>query len=205
MKQHEQSSCATAPINIMPNAITAARSPPLSRSSSISELSIETTSGDSIPSTSPPFSASEMESIQHLQSNIVRVSSRKLEQSEPADSNVYTTGNEAENEDREGLSHDNISSSSSRHHLGHLLAIHHHFNPFQFHKDGLEEGSYECNLNIPIIVTSREEYRERGVPALPDYDTAADEPPSYRTALQNLPPVHIYPPNDELQNENSSL
>lgn len=50
----------------------------------------------------------------------------------------------------------------------------------------------ECYLKIPIVVTSREEYREGEVPAIPDYDTAVDSPPNYRLAIRSLPPVPNY-------------
>lgn len=198
------------PINIMPNAIASTSTPPLSRSPSISELSVETMSGESVLSTSPPSSSSlDMESIQPFQSNLVRVSSRKLASTTSSSNATTVEGQEAEaeeeeEEEREGVTRDTPSASGPRHHLGHSLTIHHHFNPFQFHKGILEEGSYECTLNMPIIVTSREEYREGGVPALPDYETAVDEPPSYRAALQCLPPVPIYPSIDELENGNNS-
>jgi len=110
------------------------------------------------------------------------------------DNDPFTAEDEGDNDDEsDGVTRDNNLASGPRHHLGHSLTMHHHFNPFQFHKGILEEGSYECTLNMPIIVTSREEYREGGVPALPDYETAVDEPPSYRAALQCLPPVPIYP------------
>ncbi|KAK4516803.1 uncharacterized protein ATC70_011782 [Mucor velutinosus] len=198
------------PVNIMPNAIASTSTPPLSRSPSISELSVETMSGESVLSTSPPSSSSlDMEFMQPFQSNLVRVSSRKLE---PSSSNMtednagsYTFVDEGDNdeEEREGVTRDNNLSSGPRHHLGHSLTIHHHFNPFQFHKGILEEGSYECTLNVPIIITSREEYREGSVPALPDYETAVDEPPSYRATLQCLPPVPIYPSMEELDSDNN--
>lgn len=202
---------AMTPINIMPNAIASTSTPPLSRSPSISELSVETMSGESVLSTSPPSSSSlEMDSIQPFQSNLVRVSSRKLEPTGSGngaqDNGPYTIVDEGDNDDeeREGVTRDSNLASGPRHHLGHSLTIHHHFNPFQFHKGILEEGSYECTLNMPIIVTSREEYREGDVPALPDYETAADEPPSYRAALQCLPPVPIYPSIEELEHEDSN-
>lgn len=209
MKQHDRNSLGKpptmTPINIIPNAGASTNTPPLSRSPSISELSVETMSGESVLSTSPPSSSSDMESIQPFQSNLVQVSSRKREPSSMEDNDPFTAEDEGDNDDEsDGVTGDNNLASGPRHHLGHSLSMHHHFNPFQFHKGILEEGSYECTLNMPIIVTSREEYREGGVPALPDYETVVDEPPSYRAALQCLPPVPIYPFNEELESNNNS-
>lgn len=205
-KQHDRSflgkPSTMIPIN---DAITESNIPPPRRSSSISELSMETTSGESNLSTTPPSSSSDMEPIQPFQSNLVRVSSRKLESVSPEGNDTYIVVDEEESDnEREGPSRDNNSGSAPRHHSGHSLTMHHHFNPFLFHKGILEEGSYECTLNMPIIVTSREEYREGGVPALPDYETAVDEPPSYRAALQCLPPVPIYPSNGESENDSNN-
>ncbi|KAF1797676.1 hypothetical protein V8B55DRAFT_1514170 [Mucor lusitanicus] len=209
-QQHDHRNSPGKPPTMTPVASTS--TPPLSRSPSISELSVETMSGESILSASPPSSSSlDMEAMQPFQSNIVRVSSRKLasaSSSNAAENNTIVdqgdNEEEEEEEEREGVTRDTPPGSGPRHHLGHSLTIHHHFNPFQFHKGILEEGSYECTLNMPIIVTSREEYREGGVPALPDYETAVDEPPSYRAALQCLPPVPIYPSMEELENSNNS-
>lgn len=77
--------------------------------------------------------------------------------------------------------------------IDHSLALHHHFNPLYFRRDGRREGSVECTLRLPVIVTSREEYTENSVPAIPDYNTAMNEPPSYRATIQSLPPVPSYP------------
>ncbi|GAN00717.1 hypothetical protein MAM1_0002c00139 [Mucor ambiguus] len=200
------------PINITPNASASTSTPPLSRSPSISELSMETMSGESVLSTSPPSSLSlDMEPMQPFQSNIVRVSSRNLKATSSnkaaaeGNGDPYTIVDEGDNDEdeREGVARDNNFASGPQHHSGHSLTIHHHFNPFQFHKGILEKGSYECTLNIPIIVTSREEYREGGVPALPDYDATVDEPPSYRAALQCLPPVPIYPSLEGSENDSN--
>lgn len=206
IKQHDRSSLGNPPtMATINNAINATNTPPLSRSPSVSELSAETTSGESILSTTPPSSSSDMEPIQPFQSNLVRVSSGKLGSINPEGNDTYTIVDEEESDnEREGPSRDNNLSNEPRHHLGHSLIMHHHFSLFQFHKGILEEGSYECTLNMPIIVTSREEYREGGVPALPDYETAVDEPPSYRAALQCLPPVPIYPSNEELENDGNN-
>lgn len=90
----------------------------------------------------------------------------------------------------------NISTSNTdenQSHCEHSLAMHHHFNPFHFHRKGHQEGTIECTLSLPIIITSREEYKENSMPAIPDYNTAVDEPPSYRATIQSLPPVPSYP------------
>ncbi|KAL9539637.1 hypothetical protein MBANPS3_010153, partial [Mucor bainieri] len=214
IKQQQQQQPSRPPALMTPiiaNAAASTSTPPLSRSPSISELSVETMSGESVLSASPPSSSSlDMDAIQPFQSNLVRVSSRKHESLSGSSSSsddphhTTTTVDEVEDDEREGVTRDTNLASGPRHHLGHSLTIHHHFNPFQFHKGILEEGSYECTLNMPIIVTSREEYREGGVPALPDYETAVDEPPSYRAALQCLPPVPIYPSMEELEENNSN-
>ncbi|KAI8982200.1 hypothetical protein BDF20DRAFT_865549 [Mycotypha africana] len=79
---------------------------------------------------------------------------------------------------------------------GQNLSINNHYNFFHHHRNSQflkEEGSYECELKLPVIVTSREEYREGDVPALPDYQSIGDEPPSYQSAIHTLPPVPVYP------------
>lgn len=161
------------------------RTPSLSRSPSISE-SIGSMSGESL-ATSPRSIAVALEQLHPFQSNIVRVSSRK--------SNTQSDDNNDDNDFTP--SHDNHEIDDEGHHIGHSLIMHHHFNPLKFHKGTLEEGSYECRLSVPVIVTSRQEYREGSIPAIPDYETTVDEPPSYLASLQTLPPVPIYPSEDD--------
>lgn len=194
----ERASTTMSAINMMPNVISGSNTPLFSRSPSASESLGETSSSESIsPSSSSSGSSSE---IDPFPSNLVRVSSRKLDRINPQDNSNCVL----QDEDGEEGGETSRDINRHRHHSGHSLIMHHHFNPFQFHKSVLDEGTYECILHMPIIVTSREEYREGGVPALPDYETAADEPPSYRAALQCLPPVPLYPSAEELESSDNN-
>ncbi|KAI8375952.1 uncharacterized protein BYT42DRAFT_572872 [Radiomyces spectabilis] len=49
-----------------------------------------------------------------------------------------------------------------------------------------------CTLELPIIVTSRENVWEGDMPPLPTYELA-DEPPSYGQSLHQCPPAPMYP------------
>ncbi|KAI9487267.1 MAG: hypothetical protein EXX96DRAFT_552448 [Benjaminiella poitrasii] len=195
LRQHSNSRSLSKSVPIMSpisvqHTIEQPYTPPLSRSPSPSEISVDSMSGDSISSS--PSLTTAMEQMDIYQSNIVKVSSRKLHE-ESFKSNQL-------NDEEAGPSFDDINDDDEidePHHLGHSLTIHHHFNPFKFFQGDLEEGSYECRLSVPIIVTSREEYREGSVPALPDYETTVDEPPSYLAAIQALPPVPIYPSSSD--------
>lgn len=135
-----------------------------------------TPSSDSSSSTTSNFinpSSTSLDQLQSSESNVVRVTSRKASP--------------------ESLVIEEEHDTNVHHNLGHSLAIHHHFNPHHFNRGTKDEGTIECILSLPIIVTSREEYKEGSVPALPDYETAVDKPPSYRATIQNLPPVPTYP------------
>lgn len=180
-KQYYPDDAATIPISPEEHEdVEFTLTPPLSRSPSISEsLNTATGSTDDNDYTSSS-SIIALDQLHSFQSGIVRVSSRKA--------SPNTTAEQASHLDDEG------------HHIGHSLVMHHHFNPLKFYnssRDSLSAGSYECKLSVPIIVTSRQEYREGSVPALPDYETTVDEPPSYLASLQSLPPVPIYPSSDD--------
>ncbi|KAI7898493.1 uncharacterized protein BX663DRAFT_524953, partial [Cokeromyces recurvatus] len=200
LKQHNSSSSLSvvSPINMRFNTEHSS-SPSLSRSSSLSETSFDSTSSDSLSSS---YSVStSLEQMNAFQTNTVKVSNLKLHEE-------LLRGNNRFRENEVGSSEVNNNDDDNcqiDRHLGHSLTMHHHFNPFKFHRD-LEEGAYECHLSVPIIVTSREEYKEGSVPALPDYETIVDEPPSYLAAIQLLPPVPIYPSNTDMnlqQNTNN--
>ncbi|GAA5799384.1 hypothetical protein HPULCUR_004799 [Helicostylum pulchrum] len=162
--------------------------PPMSRSPSpdntLPDISI--TTPDSTHASSSYSSLSQVvEQAETFRPDVVRVTSRKVNREETDTSQEEHSNNT--NSERQS------DSPHHHHHFGHSLVMHHHFNPLHFHRGAGFEGTKECILRIPVIVTSREEYREGSVPDLPDYETAADAPPSYRTSIQTLPPVPIYP------------
>lgn len=173
--------------------------PPLSRSPSPDNSSISSGSQESL--------AMAMEQLEPVQSNIVRVTSRKLSAREEVAayrmSNSDTANNIASTSNTTAANTSTTMPAtplqnhrgSLRQQIGHSLSIHHHFNPLHFRRESTSEDMYECTLNVPIIVTSREEYREGHVPSRPDYQTASQQPPSYRASIQTLPPVPMYPPN----------
>jgi hypothetical protein len=175
--------------------------PSLSRSPSPDELSLSSGSQEYISSTTSLGMA--VEQLQSFQSNLVRVTSRKLTPQEEIEacttSNATVTENSASNSSTAAAPAPPPQSRRERlyQQIGHSLAIHHHLNPLHFRRDSASDGMYECSLNVPIIVTSREEYREGQVPPLPDYQTAAQYPPSYLASIQTLPPVPVYPPVNE--------
>lgn len=162
--------------------------PPMSRSPSPDNASpdISITTPVSAQTSSAHSSIFQVvEQAEAFQPNVVRVTSQKLNREETDTSQEEHSNNT--NSERQS------DSSRHHHHFGHSLVMHHHFNPLHFHRDEGFEGTKECILRIPVIVTSREEYREGSVPDLPDYETAAEAPPSYRASIQTLPPVPIYP------------
>ncbi|KAI8083547.1 hypothetical protein BDF21DRAFT_337763 [Thamnidium elegans] len=131
-------------------------------------------------------------------SSIISVVTPPMSRSSSPDNNSpdisVTTPTDTSQEEQSNMTDsERQSDSPHHHHSSHSLTIHHHFNPLHFHRDSDFEGTRECILRIPVIVTSREEYREGSMPGLPDYETAAEAPPSYRASVQTLPPVPIYP------------
>ncbi|KAG2228854.1 hypothetical protein INT48_001419 [Thamnidium elegans] len=175
-----------APISMMSNNDQIV-TPPMSRSSSPDnnspDISVTTPVGTHINSSYSSISQ-VVEQAETFQPDVVRVTSQKINREE-TDTSQEEQSNMTDSERQ--------SDSPHHHHSSHSLTIHHHFNPLHFHRDSDFEGTRECILRIPVIVTSREEYREGSMPGLPDYETAAEAPPSYRASVQTLPPVPIYP------------
>lgn len=149
-----------------------------------SQASVDSISGESLSSSLTSLAVT-MENLRPFQRNVVRVSSQKLP--------IEQTGENT------------TVSGSSFTRMDHSLKLHHHFNPLKFLQDHKNEHSIECSLSIPIIVTSREEYREGDVPALPDYESSVGQPPSYHTSIESLPPVPIYPRRNSEDNRSSSV
>jgi hypothetical protein len=146
---------------------------PLERSPS--QASTGSITEDSLPSSPMVSFVSVAKGLQPFQPDIVQVSSQNTP-TERTDTNTTIPG-----------------STRNNNNVNHSLQLHHHFNPLKFLRDHKNEQSFECSLSMPIIVTSREEYREGEVPALPDYESSIGQPPSYRISLETLPPVPIYP------------
>ncbi|CAO3628944.1 unnamed protein product [Mucor hiemalis] len=169
--------------------IFASTTPPLSQSPSSDEFSQYSTSAES--ESSVTSLSTTLNQVSLLQPNVVRVTSRKNQGVEQSD-HPSTSSVGANNSDSEP-NHHNSRKNSLGLHIGHSLSLHHNFKPLHFHRNTASK-SYECCLKVPIVVTSKEEYREGDVPALPDYITVADEPPDYRSSIRVLPPVPTYPP-----------
>lgn len=178
--------------------------PPLSQSPSSDEFSQYSTSAES--ESSITSLAAAMSQVSLLQPNAVRVTSRKnqgVEQNEHLGTSASPGNVDINNSDSEPIHHAGRKNSLGLH-IGHSLSLYHHFKPLHFHRNTDSNKSHECCLKVPIVVTSREEYREGDVPALPDYGTVADNPPDYRSTIQVLPPVPMYPPTFNNRTERHS-